>query len=56
MNLNTPNFGNNMRCENKQINNNIPANKQYYQPFPYNIDIPFPSRFFEESNNNNFKK
>ena len=56
MNLSTPNFGNNMRYGNKEINNNISANKQYYHAFPYNIDIPLPSKIFDESINNNFKK
>ena len=47
---------NNLRTGNKEMNNNFPVNKQYYPPFPYNIDIPLPSRFFEESINNNYKK
>ena len=42
--INNPNYNYNM---NNNINN--------YQNFPYNIDIPLPSKFFEESNNN-FKK
>ena len=37
------------------MNNNYPINKQFFPPFPYNIDIPLPSRFFEESINN-YKK
>ena len=40
---------------NQIINNNYPLNRQYYSPFPYNIDIPLPSRFFEESINNTKK-
>ena len=42
--INNPNYNYNM---NNNINN--------YQNFPYNIDIPLPSKFFEESVNN-FKK
>ena len=60
MNLKTPNFVNsynniNNRFGNNGINNNFQMNRQYFPPFPYNIDIPLPSKFFEESNNN-FKK
>ena len=59
MNLKNPsfntNYNNNIITGNKLINN-YPINKQYFPPFPYNIDIPLPSRFFEESNNNNYKK
>ena len=62
MNLKTPNFANNYnnininsRFGNNGINNNFQMNRQYFPPFPYNIDIPLPSKFFEESNNN-FKK
>jgi hypothetical protein len=58
MNLKNPsfntNYNNNIITPNKLINN-YPINKQYFPPFPYNIDIPLPSRFFEESNNN-YKK
>ena len=46
---------NNIRTGNKLMNNNYPINKQFFPPFPYNIDIPLPSRFFEESINN-YKK
>ena len=63
MNLKTPSFNNNYNNYNNNNNiltgnkimNNYPINKQYFPPFPYNIDIPLPSRFFEESNNN-YKK
>ena len=56
-NFNTNNFNNinsinNIRSGNKGIYNNFPVNKQNIPPFPYNIDIPLPSRFFEESINN----
>ena len=53
---NINNIPNNIRSGNKIFNNNYPINKQYFPPFPYNIDIPLPSRFFEESINNNLKK
>ena len=53
-NNNFNNINNNKR-ENKEINNEYPVNKPYYPTFPYNIDIPLPSRFFEESINN-YKK
>ena len=56
MNLKALNYGNNIGYINKEVNNNIPINKQYYQSFPYNIDIPLPSRFYDEYVNNNFKK
>ena len=58
MSLKNPSFNNNynnnynIRTGNKLMNNNYPVNKQYFPPFPYNIDIPLPSRFFEESINN----
>ena len=51
-NINNINNLNNIRSGNKGIYNNFPVNKQYNPPFPYNIDIPLPSRFFEESINN----
>ena len=56
MNLKALNYGHNIGYINKEVNNNIPINKQYYQSFPYNIDIPLPSRFYDEYVNNNFKK
>ena len=66
-NLKTPSFNNheynnfsqpqnnmnNFRNDLKGINNNYNINN--YQNFPYNIDIPLPSKFFEESVNN-YKK
>ena len=51
MNMNM-NSINNIRSANRGIYTNYPINKQYIPPFPDNIDIPLPSRFFEESNNN----
>jgi hypothetical protein len=49
---------NNLRMGYKGINNNnygINNNINNYQNFPYNIDIPLPSKFFEESVGN-YKK
>ena len=68
-NLKTPSFNNNeynnlnqnrmnnFRFGFKGINNNYNMNNNInnYQNFPYNIDIPLPSKFFEESIGNNKK-
>ena len=54
----TQNRINNLRMGFRGINNNnynMNNNINNYQNFPYNIDIPLPSKFFEESVNN-FKK
>ena len=51
-NIKNMNNINNIRSMNKGIYNNYPINKQYIPTFPDNIDIPLPSRFFEEYNNN----
>ena len=54
----TQNRINNLRMGFRGINNNnynLNNNINNYQNFPYNIDIPLPSKFFEESVNN-FKK
>ena len=62
-NLKTPSFNNNeynnmnnFRNELRGINNNYNMNIiNNYANFPYNLDIPLPSKFFEESVNN-YKK
>ena len=53
MNQNLNNL-NNLRNDLRGINNNR-NNINTYPNFPYNIDIPLPSKFFEESVNN-YKK
>ena len=59
-NIKTPSFQNNL-VDNRNGNNIInssnysPNRKPMYHPFPYNIDIPLPSKFFEESINNQKK-
>ena len=69
-NLKTPSFSNNQYNDMNQIQNNMNnfrnelrgINNNYnmniinnYANFPYNLDIPLPSKFFEESINN-YKK
>ncbi len=49
---NMNNFRNELRGINNNYNMNIINN---YANFPYNLDIPLPSKFFEESVNN-YKK